>query len=212
MRSVTNPYWNAIRPSVESASTVYKTNNLLRWELCNQYTWSIPDPESVAFVASFLAPRAVEVGAGTGYWAWLMAQAEIDIVAYDSAPPDVVATNKWHSPWDADAGAFLGQLRQTFHPISLGGPDELMCCADRTLFLCWPPYRSPMALRCLQHYPGTRLVYIGEDEGGSCATTTFFKQLQKEWRLIASHIPVCWYRHPDRVNVYEREAYGPPRG
>jgi hypothetical protein len=203
--TIKNPYWNAIKRHARE-KTLYETDQLQRWKFCNHYTWSVPDPETVAFVAQFLSPRAVEVGAGTGYWSWLMAQSGIDMLAYDIAPPNLVTNNKWHSPWDAEAGTFLKQLRETFYPVAPGGPDVLAQHTDRTLFLCWPPYRSPMAVRCLTKYPGSRLVYIGEDWGGNCATDTFFQKLEKEWSIVAFHDPVRWYRSPDSITVYERKV------
>ena len=41
-----------------------------RFEICRKYAWAIPDPGSVAFVAEHIGPKAVEIGAGAGYWAW----------------------------------------------------------------------------------------------------------------------------------------------
>jgi hypothetical protein len=103
---------------------------------------AVPDPETIAFVACRLSPRAVEVGAGKGYWVWLMVQLGIDILASDIEPPDCSTTNSHHSPYDVEIGTFLGELRDTFVPVQVGGPEVLADPAERTLLLCWPPYRS----------------------------------------------------------------------
>lgn len=198
-----NPYWDTVKKHVSRTGTLYERGDLQCWQFCNKYAWTVTDPASLAFVASFLAPSAVEIGAGTGYWAWMMAQMGIDIVAYDSAPPNLIF-NEWHSPWDGQAGCFTGQLRETYYPVVLGGPENLALHSDRTLLLSWPPYRSNMALKCLTYYAGDRLIYIGEGEGGDCATTAFFKHLNKNWRLVASHTPVYWYRSGDTITLYER--------
>lgn len=69
-----------------------------RSKLVRVYTWSIPDPLSVAFVVKALNGRPmVEIGAGTGYWGWLMQQHGIDVKLYDKNPPRK-GYNHWHSP------------------------------------------------------------------------------------------------------------------
>ena len=201
-----NPYWEEIKDLVTETGSIPREYDDLRWRYCNRYTMAVPDPETVAFVARFLAPRAVEVGAGTGYWAWLMAQLGIDMLAYDIAPPDRSTTNSHHSPYDFEACTFLGELRETFAPVQVGGEEVLVRHAERTLFLCWPPYRSLMALQCLKIYTGQRLVYLGEGRGDSCATNAFFDRLRKDWHEIEHHWPVLWYRMNDRVTVYERNT------
>jgi hypothetical protein len=200
-----NPYWEAIKGLVTDTRSIPREYDDLRWPYCNQYTMAIPDPETVAFVARHLAPYAVEVGAGTGYWAWLLGQLGIDIVAYDTAPPDRCTTNSHHSPYDVEACVFLGLLRETYAPVQVGGPEVLSQHTARTLFLCWPPYRSAMALRCLECYAGQKLVYLGEGWGDSCATDAFFDRLRRDWREVECHWPVHWYRLNDRVIVYERK-------
>jgi len=205
VKPLENPYWAAIKNSVTKTGSIPPKYDNLRWRYCNRYTMAVPDPETVAFVARHLAPRAIEVGAGTGYWAWLMKQLLIDILAYDIAPPDRCTTNSYHSPYDFETCTFLGKLRKTFAPVQVGSPEVLKDHAERTLFLCWPPYRSPMAVQCLEHYAGWRLVYLGEGLGDSCATSTFFDRLQKDWHEIEHHWPVQWYRINDRVAVYERK-------
>ena len=69
-----------------------------RTSLTRQYAWSLTPPASVDFVLEHLDGRpVVEVGAGTGYWAWLLTQAGIDVNAYDSDPPSK-GRNNWHAP------------------------------------------------------------------------------------------------------------------
>jgi hypothetical protein len=204
-KRISNPYWKEIRRFVTETGTLPRTYDDSRWKYCNQYTWAIPDPETVRFVSGHLGTCAIEIGAGSGYWAWLLAQHGIDILAYDTAPPNSVSTNEWHSPWDADTGTFLHQLRETFYPVELGGPEQAAQHAERTLFLCWPPYKKDMALQCLKCFTGERCVYIGEGRGGCCANNAFFAQLEKGWQVVAQHWPVSWYNIHDGIYVYERK-------
>jgi len=228
-----NPYWDEMRSllernqAVEPAdcsfdesprSLMTSARRLLRevstWDererCCRQYCWAVPDPASCAFVAQWLSLRAVEIGAGTGYWAWQIAQMGVDIVAYDEAPPDQAATNHWHSPRDAE-DRFIGELRACYFPLQVGGPEQLTDHADRALFLCWPPFDSPilikrqtMASACLTAYRGRRLVYIGEGQGGCTGDDTFFEDLGNNWVEVAQHRPVQWVGVHDWIRVYER--------
>lgn len=157
------------------------------------------------FVAEHLGMKAVEMGAGMGYYAYQVAQLGVDIVCYDIAPPDTVTDNHFHSPRKSHDDDFTGETVKTWHPILHGTPEMLQHHADRTLFLCWPPM-SDMAAQCLEHYAGNTLVYIGEGDGGCTADETFFEMLEEGWHEVASHKPLQWDGIHDYIDVYERNT------
>jgi len=49
-----------------------------------RYAFGVPDRGALEAIARY-AP-IVELGAGTGYWAYLFAEPRVDIAAYDLAP------------------------------------------------------------------------------------------------------------------------------
>lgn len=171
-----------------------------RNDYCSRYTWAIPDTDALAFVAQWLAPRAVEMGAGMGYWAWQLSQLGIDMLAYDVDPPDD-GYNPYHNR-DGKAGMV------TYHPVLRDTTKILAHAADRVLFLCWPPYEESMAADCLAAYPGKRFIYIGEPSGGCTGDEAFFTCLEREWQEIATHRIEQWDGMHDRIWVYERTAEG----
>ena len=178
-----------------------------RDDLCREYSWAITDPESIQFVARWLSPHAVELGAGRGYWAWQVAQLGVDILCFDEFPPDKVFTNHWHSPYENDESGkhtFLNQPVTTYHPVEQGTEEVLLQHADRTLFLCWPPYASDMALNCLNSYSGKRLVYIGEGSGGCTGDDAFHERLEEGWNEVVTHEIIQWDGIHDYITVYER--------
>lgn len=217
--STENPFWDMVRRIPGNAIIAkYEHHWEPDWywesddgemhyrdELCRQYAWSIPDPLSLAFVAEHLGTRAVEMGAGTGYYAWQLSQLGVDICCYDWHPPDVSSINHYHSPYRADNSVFLGETRPVFFPVQPGTPEALSAHADRTLFLCWPPM-TEMAIECLQHYSGNRLVYVGEQDGGCTGDGAFFAALERAWEEVATHRPVQWFGIHDYITVYERKA------
>ncbi len=213
-----NPYWDIVRiypgggiewrydgiwtPDWGAAymDGIKKTG---RNELCRQYTWAIPDPVTLEFVATWLKPSAIEMGAGVGYWAWQLSQLGIDIIAFDQVPPQIKSGNHYHSPRNEKEGKLQDETRPVFFEVREGMPETLKEHTERVLFLCWPPM-SEMALECLEHYRGKRLVYIGEGNGGCTASEAFFEKLVQEWDEVASHRPIQWSGIHDYVNVYER--------
>jgi len=214
-----NPYYDEIKnKGIDDIYGVmrgrYVSNEMLyaasmlrnsRDDYCRKYSWSIPDPVSVAFVAEHLGHKSVEMGAGTGYYAWLLAQAGVDILCYDIAPPSIATDNHYHSPRADRYGDFSGETVNTYHPVLQGTPDLLQHHTDRSLFLCWPPM-SEMASQCLASYKGDKLVYIGEYDGGCTADETFFATLEKNWTEIARRQPLQWDGIRDVIQVYERIA------
>jgi SAM-dependent methyltransferase len=99
-----NPYWDELVASGHRGGLAlpYEVAGFCRWpgsfmcdrdhrgrdELAPLYAWAIPSPGSIAWIVDVLdGTPLLEVGAGRGYWAALLAQAGIDVVAFDHHPP-----------------------------------------------------------------------------------------------------------------------------
>lgn len=140
-----------------------------RFDMCATYSWAICSPGDIAWLKSVLGGRGVvETGAGTGYWAWQMEQAGIDVVAYEpneQQEGNTFARRTWTTVLRDDHGA------SRHHP-------------DRALFLCWPSYSDPWAAQSLANYEGDMLIYAGEGEGGCCADDEFFQLRDTEFEEI----------------------------
>ncbi|HMH90144.1 MAG TPA: hypothetical protein VK586_03565 [Streptosporangiaceae bacterium] len=176
-----NPYWEIIRRLpldtwgqfrlevdlffFEPGHPVHKLAS--REALCMTFSWGIPSPGDIAWIATRLGGRGVvEPGAGSGYWAWLLTQAGADVVAYE---PVIAEENnyvadgvQWHPVLRDDHGATAR------HP-------------GRAMLLCWPEYAQPWAAWSLAAYRGDQLFYVGEGAGGCCADDEFFALLDAEW-------------------------------
>lgn len=195
---VDNPYWEIIRhlPSIDDrwdGITPYSHPtglDLGRHELVTRYSWSIPSPGDITWMRDQLDGRSlVEVGAGSGYWAWQAQQAGIDVVAYE---PNEPANNKF-----VDGREYV-TLRRDDHAAAGRHP-------DRALMLCWPSYSTSWAAEALAAYKGDTLIYMGESGGGCCADDDFFEAVGKEWTGIGSsphHI--TWWGIHDRMTAYRR--------
>lgn len=116
-----------------------------RYQLRRRYAWAIPTDEAISLLLA--CSPLVEIGAGTGYWASLVAAAGGEIRAFDNAPP-YLRPNRWCDD-------------TLFHPVAEGGVEMAAFHSDHSLFLCWPPLGS-FAADLLDHYRGNQLLYVGE--------------------------------------------------
>lgn len=163
-----------------------------RNDLCARYAWAIPNDEALDAIAK-VGP-IVEVGAGTGYWASLLADRGVDVVAYDLYPPPH-PRNHWHE----------GAAAVHF-PVARGGPAKVARHPDRALMLCWPPYAKPMAFHCVRLYAGSTVVYIGEGAGGCTGDDRFHELLGVEYGEPVESIAIPqWPGIHDRLEIFRRK-------
>lgn len=196
-----NPYWEELSGR-DSFYTSY-SGFIHRRALCKKYTWAIPDPKSLDFVAKWSNGKLIEIGAGAGYWAWQLSMRDVNVLAYDVRPPHMFIDNGYHSPYDESTRKPLGELREIFFDVRKGAISKLSGKPDRTLFLCWPPMTG-MAVNALRRYRGNRIIYIGEDSGGCTANDDFFGELSRNWKEVGRHNIKRWNYINDRIEVYER--------
>lgn len=155
-----------------------------RRRLIKTYAWAIPSQEALEAIAAW--SPLVEIGAGTGYWASLLAAMGADVAAYDEAP----GFNDWTD-------------HAVYHPVSVGTHLAVHSHQDRALFLCWPPM-SDMASLALQAYTGRRLIYAGE-YGGCCADDGFFEQIDRGWTEVRALDLPQWWGLNDALWLFERK-------
>lgn len=158
--------------------------------LVAEYAWALPN-DSALKVLSALAPL-VEVGAGGGYWAFLLRGRGVDIAAFDIANGGYRCTKRWTAVADGDHRVLRSRASRT-----------------RALFLCWPPYATPMAWQCLRAYRGNWVAYVGEGAGGCTGDDCFHEELEKRWDLVQQcAIPQWWGIH-DQLWIYRRRPVAP---
>jgi hypothetical protein len=213
---IDNPYWEAVRDCVEieplggSAVVGYysvdrsieeniaRTPN--RLTLVRKYCWTIPDPETLAFVAEHARGGVVDPIAGTGYWAYLLAQRDVDVVCYDLNPGAELHVNGWHGDdLHTEVRAKDCAEAVALHP-------------DRTLLLSWPPHGQDVGTRIVMAYAGNRIIYIGDGRGGAAGDDQMHAILEADWVQVDSRQPVLWWGQHDRVAVYERAGSCPAAG
>jgi len=175
-----NPYADLTRTLFSSqidAESLEASRKKLIWA----YSWAIPSNEAIQEIAQY--SPLLELGAGTGYWGWLLRQAGALINCYDSNP---------------GAGPHWSE-------VEYGTPEtlnELPDLAERTLLLVWPPLDEPMAEAALEAFTGKRLIYVGEWRGRT-GSARFHDQLERRYRLERSIEIPRWPRFSDRIHILE---------
>lgn len=175
------PFPDLLRCYTRELGSVFET----REKMCVEFAFAVPDQAALSLIQEHAPFGLVEVGAGTGYWASLLSQMGVDIIAIDNRSTHFgVGHGRWFPVVDRDLE-------------SIG--------SERTLFLCWPNYLDPMATDCLKTYRGKTLVYIGEREGGCTANDEFFSILNQEWGQVEEHSIPQWPGIHDYLTIHTRK-------
>ena len=116
-------------------------------DLAQRFSYVFPDDRVLSVLAG-LGPL-VEMGAGTGYWAYRLRTLGVDIVALDLAPPDGARSNRYHP------------TSPTWTKVIPGDHTVLGDYPDRALLLCWPPLFSSLG-ESLTYYAGNSVALIGD--------------------------------------------------
>jgi len=168
-----------------------------RDECVDLYAWAVPTEEIIDAVAQF--SPIVEIGAGRGYWAALLQEAGADVVAHDILPPSGRDQNTYHrSRHKSMKRVFTEVLKGDHRTLEEVDP-------SRSLFLCWPPYNTPMAFKCLTAFTGNRLIYVGEGYGGCTGDDQFHAELEENWEETLDFEIPTWWGIRDYLTVWERK-------
>jgi len=179
-----NPYLNKFESIVNKSDRFSALPYYKRQDLVKKYAWAVPDENAIEKIVSY--SPIVEIGAGSGYWAWLIEQAGGDIICYDK------------SPWD-----------DSYSEVSKAEESAVNEHADRSLFLCWPPLCWPplstdMGSNALSHYEGDAVLYIGEGKGGCTANDEFHRKLEIDYNLEEVVDIPQWPSVYDSLYIYKR--------
>jgi len=133
----------------------------------------------------------LSVGAGTGYVEQAMLSAYV---------PNVIVTDNWEKCYKHTVGKFC--------PIrKLRGENAIEKWPDRNVLMSWPPYCSEWPATVAGHMEKDSLLfYIGEHDGGCCASDDFFHVLNKQFTLV-EEVPIrSFHGMWDSFYIYQRRS------
>jgi hypothetical protein len=172
----------------------------IRKNMLKRYAWAIPSNKAIATMAKY-GPY-VEMGAGTGYWAWCLDQAGVKVIPYD-----IGACNGRGHNWAK--GGYSGLSKSTVPTwihVFEGSKDKVLEHPDHTLFLCWPPLGASLAADCLKLYQGKYLAYVGEGQYGCTGDDDFHELLEAGWDRIEFVCLPQWNGIHDCLVIYQRKS------
>lgn len=141
----------------------------------------------------------LEVGAGTGYWAYEMRKRTIDVIATDISPEPM---------------SNIYGFSKTWTPVeALSAIDAVRKYPGRTLFVSWPTFGESWITEALKEYKGKYFFFVGEGSGGCTADDAFFELLEKEWTVKEYISILCWPGIRDSMCIFQRNIPDviPPR-
>lgn len=138
----------------------YYSNDMRRYFVEN-YCWAIPSHEVIKKIAAFVGSDTIlEIGAGSGLWASLIA----------NEGTSIIATDNYQS--QAKHGTYY-KVERIKHTTALRKYGN-QC---NVLMLCWPPYGNEMADHALRLFKGSKVISIGETNGCT-GTSNFYRRLR----------------------------------
>jgi hypothetical protein len=159
-----------------------------------KFALSVTSPVALKAIARFV-PKAgvIEIGAGTGYWKYVLEQLGIPVVAFDNCAVE------------SGQNQYFTRPTKPWAQVLDGGPEKAADHGERALLLCWPPNHTTMASEALKLYPGKYVIYVGEPSGRRTGDPAFHSRLARHWRLVADIAIPRWGTHNDRLFLYERK-------
>lgn len=156
----------------------------MREKAIERFGFAIPTDEALQAIASH--GPVVEIGAGLGYWAYLMKEHfNATVRCYDKAP----VTSGRNTYSFKDSAPYVEVLSGS-HEVLADHPND-------TLLLIWP-YMDSFADDCLQAYQGNTVAYVGEGNGGCTADGVFHARLAFDWHVVQTvRIPQWWGLNDD---------------
>lgn len=156
-----------------------------REEMVFKYSFSVPHPLTLEWIGKELGQYIVEIGAGTGYWAYLFHQMHLSIMAYDKYSHALSKKEKYYPVLEGDESTLL-KLPDFF-----------------SLFLCWPGNKTPTAYNCMKNFKGSKMGLVGDIE--CCGDDRFHDLLENEWQLVDLKTNSTWPFINDVAAIYQRK-------
>jgi len=147
-----------------------------------KYSWAILTEETISRLEKY--QPFLEIGAGTGYWAYEFRKKGIQIIATEP-----ILSQKW-----TEIEILTGQC-------ALDKYDD----GKHTLLVCWPTYADDWAFKALKEFKGDTVVYVGEGNEGCTADEQFHALLEKDWNIIEEIDIPQWPGLHDLIMIYYRK-------
>ena len=207
-------------PSNHPCTVTHKYTNPAIELYCNYLNWSedgwhpvsdtsvlqenvpeyVPTDAAISTIKKY--SPILEIGAGSGYWAYVASEAGIDVTATDLYPPNVVIDDlpeDYHESVGTDKYQFISverEERESFQrvwsKIHISDHSCIKSYPSHTIFLCHPESCSWTEEVLDYCHLEQKLIFVGQWFPGADATARFFKRLANNWNLIETFPVYDW--------------------
>jgi hypothetical protein len=143
----------------------------IREEYIRQYSFAILTPDTIEEIRPY--GPILEVGAGTGYWAYELTRAGVSVLATD---PEPLHHHGCHNPYPFQKH-WCTVKKQTAASAIRKNP-------DMNVLTVWPEYNASWTGKMLEKYTAKHLIYVGEPAGGCTGDDNFHQQLETRFELV----------------------------
>lgn len=160
----------------------------------------MPTDEAIETIAEY--GPVLEVGAGSGYWSYVLSEAGVDVIATDLSPPDVVVDDLPAGYYDAvgtDEFQFISVERsesesyqRMWDTVHIADHSCVQSYSSHSILFCHPEgFEWTEEVLDMCHF-GQELVLVAEWYPGADATPMFFKRLAENWELVETFPVYDW--------------------
>ena len=174
-----------------------------RRRFMKDYGWSVPTHEAILAIRNFVGERKLlEVGAGTGLWAYLLSAAGLTVTAtYDYSWMDHSGHTGQKNTLPSGFSVPMGKYYKV-EPLSAEDSAQKYA-GHQALLLAWPPPDRPMGYQVLSAFEGDRFVFVSDR--GCTADEAFYRELSLRWDLSEDVDIPQWPTIHDSVYLYSRK-------
>lgn len=182
-----------LKEQIELSLTSVKPPRNMRDECISRFLFAIPTLHAIKELTKH--GPFLEVGCGTGYWAYEIMKSGGHVIPVDPKPLSDVRLQATHQHVPIDRVTGTEALKKY-------GAKGL------TLFMCWPSLNVRWVSDTLAMYldmGGQKVAYIGEGHGG-CTGDDRFHEILEEYFEEIEEIPILkWYMIHDHLTVHKRK-------
>lgn len=150
------------------------------WDMRLKYSFAIPNEEAIEEIVKY--SPLIEIGAGSGYWAYLINKKGGDIITFDNK------RREYDKYW---------------YNVNYGNTNKVKEYPERTLFLCWPENEDSMGFDSIKNSISETVILIGEKNG--CTGSKGMDSLLRRNYTLEKHISIPqWMCNRDRLTIYSK--------
>lgn len=157
-----------------------------------RFGFAVLTAAAVKFIANY--SPLLEVGAGSGYWSYELRKSGVDVIATDPG------TGKYRN------GGDMANWPEPWTEIErIDGVTAVIAEPNRNLLIVWPDYGNPWPAETLQAFAGSRVLYVGEGDGGCTGDAKFHELLEAHFENEQTFSLPQFSGIHDRLEVWKRK-------